>query len=164
MSAVSAEFRDLVGSWLEADAELLLLVRLHAAAGTKRWYLLRSIDDLDVAVGRANPTDCLTVFSGSHLPLRGRADEPGLVDAARDLCRRSPDFLVGEVRSGDPELIHAEDFATEDDVQLRGWFQDFPHVAVACGPWPPFESTDPAVAVDALVPHADGSLSFDGAY
>lgn len=164
MSATSKEFRRIVRRWLQSNDELVTLVRLNRSAGMKRWYLVRSLEDLDTVVSRSGPTDCLTVFADPHLPLRGVSGNAEVLEAVWTSFARSPDFLLGEVRAGDPELIDAEDFAPQDHVDVRRWLDEHLDVVVAGGPWPPFLDPDPEVAYDALVPNLDGSLSFDGAY
>jgi hypothetical protein len=151
-------FRDTVARWLDADTELLVLNRLTRAAGRKDWYLVRSRADLDLVVGGASTSDCLTVFSGNHLGYRLRADDDAL-RLALALVERSEESLFGEIVSGEAKLRDAFAAVPGDEGWVEDWIREHWLADIAFGPYPPFLSNDPAMAIDGIVPSADGTVT-----
>lgn len=157
LSATSAEFREPVEGWLSAHGEVLLLSRLTRSAGRKDWYLLRRLQDLDVVISRLRPSDCLTAFAGRHLPHRGQAED--LVGVALNLVAAVEESVFGELTPDDPELLAAFAAAPGDEGWVAEWLADRRGRYVAFGEYPPFLSPDTAVALDGIVPDADGTVT-----
>ena len=157
MSATSREFREAVQGWLSAHGEVLVLSRLTRSAGRKDWYLLRRPQDLDLLISRSRPSDCLTAFAGRHLPLRGRAED--LAAVALNLVAAVEESVFGELTPDDPELLAAFAAVPGDEGWIAEWLADLQDRDVAFGEYPPFLSPDTAVALDGIVPDADGSVT-----
>jgi hypothetical protein len=154
-SATSDEFRGTIAEWLNRDGELLVLLRLNRAAGRKDWFLIRSLGDLDRVVEGARPSDCLTVFSGHHLPHRRRADA-NAISAAVSLVSSTEESVFGEIDPDEPQLRDAFAAVPGDEEWVEEWIGERPGRAIAFGAYPPFLSEDPKDAVDGIVPTADG--------
>jgi hypothetical protein len=131
---------------------------MNRGAGRKDWYLVRGLDDLDVVVGRSGRGDCLTAFSGRHLPHRGAASAD-LLAVALDLVMSVEECVFGEVQPGDPELAGSFAAVPGDEGWVAEWFSERQSRPVAFGEYPPFLSADPSVALDGIVPHPDGSVT-----
>jgi hypothetical protein len=157
-SAVGRVFRRNVVQWLADDGELLVMKRLTRAAGRKDWFLIHTLDDLDTIVSRSRPADCLTVFSGPQLTHRGAADEDAIA-AALAVVGRNEESVFGEVVAGDPELADAFAAVPGDEEWVEDWIRERWQRNIAFGPYPPFLSNDPAVAIDGIVPDEDGSIT-----
>lgn len=155
LSALSVEFRSSIRSWLDESGEVLVLARLNRAAGRKDWFLLREADDLDIVIARSRPSDCLTAFSGRHLTHRGRADDE-LLAVALNFVMSTEESVFGEIRADGPELADSFAAVPDDEEWVAEWFTERAGRPVAFGEYPPFLSTDPGVAVDGIVPNADG--------
>ena len=164
LSATSDEFHEVVRSWLRANPELLVLGRRNRAAGAKDWYLVRELTDLETVVRRSQPTDCITVFSEPQLTHRRPANDEDTTRRLAALVATSPESLVATVVPGAPELQNVEAFEPGDEDNALAWLVEHPADTVAFGPYPPFLATDASIAIDALVPHEDGSITNNGVY
>jgi len=158
MSASSAEFRSVVDSGLRKFGEVLVLARMNRGAGRKDWYLLRRVGDLEIVVGRNRPADCQTAFPGLYLPCRGAAGDE-LLPLALDLVMSVEESVFGELQDGDPELVDSFAGVPGDEGWVAEWFAERPGRQVVFGEYPPFLSDDPSLAIDAIVPQADGSAA-----
>jgi hypothetical protein len=67
--------------------------------------------------------------------------------------------VFGEIVAGDPELRDAFAAVPGDEAWVEEWIRDRPLSNIAFGPYPPFLSNDPAVAIDGIVPAADGTIT-----
>ena len=149
--------------WLWDNPELLVLNRLSRAAGRKDWYLIRHVSDLSTVVDRARPSDCLTVFSKPQLRFRGRAGDEAIWTDALGLLTEADETVFGEIVGSDPQLHDAFAAVPGDEEWIEEWLTERPNALVAFGAYPPFLDPDPAIAVDGIIPNADGSVT-DGVY
>lgn len=157
-SAFSSRFRRTVETWLDANPELLVLNRLSRSAGRRDWYLITSVDELDLIVARSRPSDCLTVFSKPQLRHRLIAGDPTAAVLALTMLEETEEAVFGQIVEGDPQLRDAFEAVPGDESWVTEWLGDRPSSLVAFGPYPPFLDESPAVAIDGLVPGEDGSL------
>jgi hypothetical protein len=158
MSATSAEFGSVVAAALRDFGEVLVLARMNRGAGRKDWYLLRQAGDLDAVVARNRSGDCLTAFPGAYLPFRGAAEDKFL-PVALDLVMSVEESVFGELRDGDPELFDSFAAVPGDEGWVAEWFAERQGRQVVFGEYPPFLSDDPSIAIDGIVPQADGSVT-----
>ncbi len=108
-------------------------------------------------IDRAGTSDCLTVFSGRHLPVRDDADDD-LLRLALDVVASHDECVFGEVVRGDPQLKDAFAPVPGDEEWVAEWMRDRSCRPVALGPYPPFLSDVPEDAIDGIIPGADGPI------
>lgn len=156
-SARSPEFLNAIERWLAVDTDLLVLNRRTRAAGAKDWFLIRSLTELNAVVTRAQPSDCLTVFAGRQLPHRGLASA-SLLAAALAVVENNEESVFGEIVPADPRLKDSLAAGASDRDWVEEWIRDRWNHEIAFGPYPPYLSNDPNVAVDGIVPMDDGTV------
>jgi hypothetical protein len=159
LSATSPEFEKQVSNWLRDNPELLVLNRLNRAAGRKDWYFVRDVSDLSTILDRLRPLDCLTVYSGPQLPYRGTAKDDATWTDALGLFAEAEEAVFGELVESDPQLHRAFEAVPGDEEWVEEWLTERPNAVIVFGPYPPFLDPDPTVALDAVLPNADGSLT-----
>lgn len=127
-------------------------------AGRKDWYLIRSLSDLDRVIGRGSTSDCLTVFAGRQLPFRGPAGED-LLSRALEVVARFDESLFGELAGEDVELKDVVVAEPGNGQSVQEWMLDRLGHHIAFGPYPPFHSDDPELAIDGIIPANDGTVT-----
>jgi hypothetical protein len=163
LSVRSPEFEKRISEWLRDNPELLVLNRLSRAAGRKDWYLIRHASDLSAVMDRARPSDCLTVFFKPQLSFRGRARDEAIWIDALGVLGEAEEAVFGEIIESDPQLHDAFVAVSGDEEWIEEWLMERPNALIVFGAYPPFLDPDPGIAVDGIIPNADGSIT-EGVY
>ncbi|HEY3325320.1 MAG TPA: hypothetical protein VGP72_33010 [Planctomycetota bacterium] len=153
-------FSSTVQQWIEANGEVLALIRFHASAGAKSFEFFRSMDDFKIRLADLPPRTCVIVFRDHQLPLRGRVDEE-FIRKASALVPNGVEFLVvvlERISMGAASWFHDAAGQTHDELieELRDSYCYGKSVAV--GPYPPWLE-DTAAVISAVVPNSDGSVT-----
>jgi hypothetical protein len=150
--------------WIEANGEILMMIRYHAICGARAFEFLHSLETFERTLQDIPPRTCVIVFRDRQLPLRGRVDE-GFIHRAREMMREGEDFLIDDLEKTTVGAASWFDNAVvETHDELLKWLRDGARYgkAVACGPHPPWLEDNNAV-ISAVVPNEDGSVTA-GAY
>jgi hypothetical protein len=83
ISTGDLRFLEQARSWISERGEILALVQYSRAAGSKDFFILRSMESLRDKLGGWGPQACVTLFREPQLPLRGTADDAFVAEALR---------------------------------------------------------------------------------
>ncbi|MEU0562062.1 hypothetical protein [Dactylosporangium sp. NPDC006015] len=164
-SIVDAQMRTEIAQVLADLGESVLLHRVAGGAGSRAWYLLRSLADLDHALRAGKPSDSCTVFVRPELSYRGQASS-ALLELALAQLVGDAELVFGVLAADGPELrddMVAWAPAPDAVADLVDWFAEHDGATIAFGPYPPFWSDDPAVNLQGYLPDPDGTIRV-GAY
>jgi hypothetical protein len=154
-SASSAHFLSTLRFWLEAQPEILVLIRHPNAGGAKDFEIHTSFEVLAARLAGLVPRTSVIAFREPQLPIRGTASQQL---AARCLAEipDGTEFLMWETeetRHGSAAWRHW--VAGETHAELAEAVLESNGKSVAVGPYPPWLEDGPNV-VSAIVPDADG--------
>ena len=154
---MSPEFEETARRWYDESGELLVMVRYHAAAGSRDYRLFDEIAALQSWIAILPPRTSVTVFRGRHLPLRGVIDEPFIARCLREI----PDDAWHLISLTEPRTLGKVTFFfhTVDrghaalEAELRSELGE--HAVVGLEPdWFDSETT-----VEDVVPYANGHVA-----
>lgn len=157
-------FLSCVQQWIESKGEVFVLIRFHAAAGSKSFEFFCSMDGFTKRLQGFGPRTCITVFRDRQLPLRGKVDEE-FIRQALALVPDGSEYLVAALERttiGKRSWFH--DAAGESHAELlEDLRRDYCYgKQIAVGTYPPWLEDNEAV-ISAVVPDKDGSVTA-GAY
>jgi len=152
-----SEFIEAIEKRLSEDKEILLLIEYSRAAGSKSFEFITSVAALSERLRQLTPNARVTVFTQSHLPLRGCVDDQFIEDCVRQIGNGS-EFLVVETTprsAGNVSWFHHE--AGISHQELRDALEDSRGRTVAAGIYPQTVS-DGISSVTAYVPDDVGNV------
>lgn len=156
-STQSPAFLTTVGAWIEQDAEVFVLVRYHAAGGTRDHEFHSSMQAFEQRLSSLPERACVTVIRGRHLALRGVVDD-ALIQQALSTIEDGREWLVQSFEKTVAGSAWWYAYAAGESLaELESDLQDYRGQRVAIGVHPDWlEDND--VVVSAVVPDADGAV------
>lgn len=156
-SSADIGFLSTARQWIDAGGEVLVLIRHHAAAGSKDFELFGSFPAFQSRVESLPPRTSIIVFRDRQLPLRGPVDA-GLISAALTLVPDGIEWLVVSLLPT-TEYVHPyfHHAAGETHAELREELEAQLGVPTAVGAYPPWLEDSESV-ISAVVPDGDGSI------
>jgi len=154
-SSTDASFLSTVGAWIEATGEVLILIRHHAAAGSRDFEFYDSNEAFRERLAGLPSRTCVIVFREKQLPCRGTVD-PAFVSAALAAVPDGTEWLAVSLQqtvAGRVSWFHHASGATH--IELREELEGCLGTRVAVGPHPPWLQDNEKV-LSAIVPDENG--------
>jgi len=136
---------------------MLLLIRYHAAAGSKSFEFFNTYEAIQERIRNLSSRTCVVAFRDQQLPVRGTVDS----DLASTALANIPDgtewlaVSLHLTKMGAASWFH--DVAGETHSELREALEDNAGKVMAIGPYPPWLE-DSETAISAVVPEPDGNV------
>jgi len=157
VSALSAEFDELIRCWLADREEILVMVRFSHAAGNREYRLFRSIEDLRDWIATLPSRTSVIAFRNGSLSLRGAIDETLIARCLRELPEGS-EYLVVHFEpwtAGRRTWFHYDSGTSHRE--LAADLRENPGAEVAVGLHPDWLD-DSEDVFEAIVPWQDGRI------
>jgi len=157
VSSTDIPYQKKVQSWIEANGEVLVLFRYHAAAGCKDFEFFQSFEAFQDRVANLPSRTCVTVFRNKQLPWRGTVNAEFISGAAATVPNGTEWLVVclQATTAGSRSWFHNS--AGESHTELQEELRSHLGASVAVGAYPPW-LMDNEVVITAVVPEEDGSV------
>jgi len=164
VSTAHPDFQATVARWIDANGEVLVVIRFAYGAGSKSFEFFDDMAAFLERVAELRPSDSVIVLVGEHLPLRGRVDDE-FITRAKATIRDGDDWLIvclDRITMGKASWYH--DYPGNTHAELEEELRDEYCFGerVAVGLEPPY-GIDSDKVISAFVPNADGTVTV-GAY
>ena len=157
-SATNPEFFNVLESWFGNLAEMLVLIRYSASAGSREFEFFASLDALSARMRELPPRTSIIAFRQPQLTLRGVVDD-GFIETCLNQITDGSEFLLvetGRTVAGKASWFHHQDGKTHAD--LRDALEASRGSPVAVGSYPAWLEDSKELA-SAIVPDEDGSVT-----
>lgn len=151
------EFLEEISKRISQQREILALIEYSRAAGSKSFEFMQSFAMLTARLEQLTPDTRVTVFTGSHLPLRGCVDDHFIEECLRQIAEGS-EFLVVETAPRNAcKVSWFHHRAGISHKELRDALEDSRGRTVAAGIYPQ-PLSDGVSSITAYMPDPSGNI------
>jgi len=150
-----SQFLVALEAWLQAQPEILVLIRYSHAGGNREFEFFRSFQELSEKLRQLPPLACVTAFRQPQLPFRGVVDDEFIFKCLSSLPEGSEYLVVETVRRVYGRMSWFHHDAGVSHAELRDGLEECRGTPVAAGLYPPWLK-DTEDVISAVVPDEHG--------
>ena len=151
-------FQQTIRRWIEANGEILVLIRLHAGAGSREYEFFRSYAQFEARMKALPSRASVIAFRERQLPLRGKIDDAFIARALKLIPEGQPWLATALTPTVMGKVSWLENADGSTQAELRAELEGERGREYAVGLNPPWIE-DSEVVVSAIVPDKGGSAT-----